>query len=77
MNPADFSTNNPKEAIIDFLRNFASYELQKAPDLQTVQFLGMCSIPTHQLHDVAFRYTNGQAQRFRFLLIAKLCRSTP
>lgn len=68
MNPTDLPANDPKDVIVHFLRNSAAYGFRHVPVLQTVQFLRACSIPTHQLHDVAFRNTAGQAWTFRFLL---------
>lgn len=69
MSPFDPPAPDPREVILQHLRMHASWgRLWYIPDLATVQWLKSRHFPTHQLHYITFRDTNGQRWSYVFLL---------
>lgn len=68
MSPFSPRTSDPKEAIRDRLRFYASRGHPCIPEMDTIQTLKAHGIPGHQLHSVTFQDTSGTRWYFTYFL---------
>src|SRR5258708_16665406 len=68
MSPFSPRTSDPKEAMRDRLRFYASRGHPCIPEMDTIQLLKAHGIPGHQLHYVTFQDTSGTRWYFTYFL---------